>query len=95
MSNVKNRMIDTLLNGIVFSTAQARAWFGIQNVSARIFELRNDGYSIFTNFRKNKTTGEKTVVYRYGTAPKSAYNYRVNAFARKMATRDRLVGRNR
>ena len=95
MANVKNRMMETLLDGIVFSTAQARAWFGIVNVSARIHDLRNDGYSIFTNFRKNKTTGEKTAIYRYGSTPKVAYNKKVGAFARKLATRDRLVGRNR
>lgn len=35
-----------------FSVAQARAMFGIQNVSARILELRNEGFPIYTNVRE-------------------------------------------
>jgi predicted transcriptional regulator len=52
------------------STAQARARFGIQNVSARIDELRQDGHVIYTN-TKTRGDGSKVSVYRMGTPTKS------------------------
>jgi len=48
------------------SVAQARARFGIQNVTARIHELRNEGYPIYTNTR-SRGDGSKVAVYRIGT----------------------------
>ena len=53
-----------------FSVAQARARFGIQNVAARIAELRQEGYPIYTNM-KSRADGSKVAVYRLGTASKS------------------------
>ena len=53
-----------------FSTAQARARFGVKNISARIAELRQEGYPIYTNTR-NRADGSKVSVYRLGTASKS------------------------
>jgi len=41
------------------STAQARARFGIQNVSARIDELRQEGHVIYTN-TKTRADGSKS-----------------------------------
>ena len=52
------------------STAQARARFGIQNVSARIDELRQDGHVIYTN-TKTRGDGSKVSVYRLGTPTKA------------------------
>lgn len=53
-----------------FSVAQARAMFKIENVSARIHELRNDGYSIYTNVR-HRSDGSPVAVYRLGIPSKS------------------------
>ena len=52
------------------STAQARARFGIQNVSARIDELRQEGHVIYTN-TKTRGDGSKVSVYRLGTPTKA------------------------
>lgn len=52
------------------SVAQARARFGIQNVAARIAELRQEGYAIYTN-TKSRGDGTKVAVYRLGTPSKS------------------------
>lgn len=52
------------------STAQARARFGIQNVSARIDELRQEGHCIYTN-TKTRSDGSKVSVYRLGTPTKA------------------------
>ena len=53
-----------------FSTAQAQARFGIKNVSARISELRQEGYAIYTNL-KTRSDGSKVAVYRLGSPSKS------------------------
>jgi predicted transcriptional regulator len=52
------------------SVAQARARFGIQNVSARIEELRQEGHCIYTN-TKRRADGSKVSVYRLGTPTKA------------------------
>ena len=52
------------------SVAQARARFGIQNVSQRIFELREMGYPIYTNVR-TRGDGSKVAVYRMGKPSRS------------------------
>ena len=52
------------------SVAQARARFGITNVAARIHELRQEGYSIYTNM-KVRGDGSKVAVYRLGTPSKT------------------------
>ena len=64
------------------TTSQARAKFGIQNVSARIDELRQEGHVIYTNTMK-RTDGTKFQVYRMGkptkamvrTALKAGYSF--------------------
>lgn len=53
-----------------FSVAQARAMFHVQNVTARIHELREDGYPIYTNVR-TRGDGSKVFVYRLGTPSRS------------------------
>lgn len=68
--SAKTRMLNYLANGRDITTNQARRAFGIENVSARVAELREEGYPIYTN-RKN-INGHKAYVYRLGTFPKSA-----------------------
>ena len=48
-----------------FTTSQARRRFGVQNVAARIHELRLDGHVIYSNPKGNE------VSYRLGTPTKS------------------------
>jgi predicted transcriptional regulator len=52
------------------TTAQARARFGIQNVSARIDELRQEGHCIYTNTVK-RGDGTKVKAYRIGKPTKA------------------------
>ena len=52
-----------------FTTKQAQRRFGITNVSARISELRQEGYAVYAN--KKNIAGEKQTVYRLGTPSKS------------------------
>ena len=60
------------------STAQARARFGIQNVSARIDELRQEGHVIYTN-TKTRADGSKVSVYRLGTPTKAMVRAAIKA----------------
>jgi len=60
------------------SVAQARARFGIQNVTARIDELRQDGHCIYTN-TKRRADGSKVNVYRLGTPTKSMVRAAIKA----------------
>jgi predicted transcriptional regulator len=52
------------------TVAQARAKFGIQNVSARIEELRKEGHCIYTN-TVSRGDGTKVKSYRLGTPTKA------------------------
>lgn len=60
---------DTVLNflksGRPLTRRMAEAW-GIQRLSARIYDLREDGFRIFTNKTRARKTG--TVVYQYRLA---------------------------
>lgn len=47
------------------TVAQARARFGIENVSARIDELRSEGHCIYTN-TKTLSDGRRINYYRLG-----------------------------
>ena len=60
------------------SVAQARARFGIQNVSARVEELRKEGHVIYTN-TKSRGDGSKVAVYRMGKPTKSMVLTAINA----------------
>lgn len=52
-----------------FTTKQAQRRFGIQNVSARIDELRQEGHVIYTN--KKVVDGRKVAFYRMGKPTKA------------------------
>jgi len=60
------------------TTAQARARFGIQNVSARIDELRQEGHCIYTNTVK-RGDGTKVKAYRMGKPTKAMVRAALNA----------------
>ena len=53
-----------------FTTKQAQRRFGIQNVSARIDELRQEGHCIYTNKRK-ASDGSTVSYYRLGSPSKA------------------------
>jgi len=53
-----------------FTTKQAQRRFGIQNVAARIDELRKEGNVIYTNSRTLED-GRKVTYYRLGTPTKA------------------------
>jgi predicted transcriptional regulator len=52
------------------TVAQAQSRFGIQNVSARIDELRQEGHVIYTNM-KTRGDGSKVASYRLGKPTKA------------------------
>jgi len=70
--SAKQRMLNALMQTEgynTFTTEQAQRRFGVSNVSARISELRQEGYAIYAN-RKN-VDGTKKTFYRLGTPSKS------------------------
>ena len=70
--SAKERMLNALMQNEgynTFTTQQAQRRFGITNVSARISELRQEGYAIYAN--KKTVDGQKKTFYRLGTPSKS------------------------
>jgi hypothetical protein len=65
-----------------FSVKQAQRRFGVQNVSARISELRQAGYPIYTNIISRN--GEKVAEYRLGTPTR---NQRKNRFYSRLRSK--------
>lgn len=71
--SAKQRMLNALKQNEgynTFTTRQAQRRFGIQNVSARVDELRKDGHVIYTN-TKTLEDGRKITFYRMGTPTKA------------------------
>ena len=71
--SVKTKILNFLSKKDGYNTltvAQARAKFGIQNVSARIDELRQEGHCIYTNTVK-RSDGSKVKAYRIGKPTKA------------------------
>jgi hypothetical protein len=71
--SAKQKMLNFLSKSEGYNTlsvAQARARFGIQNVAARIDELRQEGNVIYTN-TKTRGDGSKVAVYRMGKPTKA------------------------
>ena len=69
----KQRMLNALSKPEgynTFTVEQARRRFGVQNVSARIDELRQEGNVIYTNYRKN-SDGVKVAYYKMGKPTKA------------------------
>lgn len=59
--SAKEKILKSLKKGTL-TVKQAQSRFGIANVSARVNELRNDGYPIATN-RKVTKSGDVTYFY--------------------------------
>ena len=71
--NIKQKMLKFLTKTEgrnTFSTGQAKHMWGITNVGARISELRQDGYPIYTNVRY-RADGTPVAIYRLGKPSKS------------------------
>jgi|NOAtaT_6_FD_contig_21_10711073_length_572_multi_3_in_0_out_0_1 hypothetical protein len=66
------RLIQYLSTGRTLTAAQARSRFGVRNLRARVNDLRNDGFCVYTNRNSNGVT------YRMGTPSRAivaaAYN---------------------
>ena len=72
-TSAKTKILNYLNNTSGYNTltvAQARARFGITNVSARIDELRQEGHVIYTN-TKTRGDGSKVASYRMGKPTKA------------------------
>ena len=78
--NAKTRILGYFQRGTdrTMTVAQARSMFKIKNVTARISELRADGYDIRTTMAEDRTGRERAV---YSLMPARAGN------ARRTATR--------
>ena len=71
--SAKQRMLNALSKPEgynTFTVEQARRRFGIQNVSARIDELRQEGHCIYTN-TVTRGDGSKVKAYRMGKPTKA------------------------
>ena len=71
--SAKTKILNYLSKDAGYNTltvAQARAKFGIQNVSARVEELRQEGHCIYTNSRV-LADGRKINYYRLGSPTKA------------------------
>jgi hypothetical protein len=90
--SVNDKLLNYFFNPVynTLTVAQARARFGIQNVSARINELRLDGFSIYTN-TKTLSDGRKIKFYRLGS-PSARYLRNLAAGRTRLAVKA-LTGR--
>jgi hypothetical protein len=71
--SAKQKILNYLSKSEGYNTltvAQARARFGIQNVSARVDELRQEGHCIYTNTVR-RSDGTKVRAYRMGKPTKA------------------------
>jgi hypothetical protein len=80
MSNsTKDKLVRYFMNPVrnTLTVDRARSLFKVHNVSARVNELRQEGFSIYTNFKK--VNGRKVKYYRLGS-PSENYlkNLRAN-----------------
>jgi len=55
------RLIQYLSTGRTITSTQARSRFGVRNLRARVNDLRNDGFCVYTNRTSTGTS------YRMGT----------------------------
>ena len=79
--SAKQRMLNALSKPEgynTFTVEQARRRFGVQNVSARIDELRQEGHVIYTNYKTN-ADGVKVAYYKMGKPTKSLVRAAIKA----------------
>jgi predicted ArsR family transcriptional regulator len=88
-NNARSRIMNYLMNGYDITVNQARSRFGIQNVSARVYDLREEGWPIYTN--QKTINGRPTFVYRLGRFPRSVASIPANTSRGKRARRQALV----
>lgn len=88
-TNARSRMMNYLMKGYDITTTQARLRFGIENVAARIYDLREEGWPIYTN--RKTINGQPTFVYRLGRFPRSVQNIPANTSRGRQARRQALV----
>jgi hypothetical protein len=60
----KSKLINQFKSGKVITERQAATRFGVKNLSARVSELRADGYTIYTN--QVASNEGKVSAYRLG-----------------------------
>lgn len=63
--NARTRILEFLKTGRDITTRQAQNRFGIQNVSARVSELRQSGFAVYCNTKVTKA-GNTIRTYRLG-----------------------------
>jgi hypothetical protein len=78
-SSTKDKIVDYFFNNTynTLTVAQAQARFGVKNIRARVHELRNEGFAIYTN-KKTLSDGRQITFYRLGR-PTSRYTRNVEA----------------
>jgi predicted ArsR family transcriptional regulator len=83
--STKDKLLSYFFNPVynTLTVAQAQARFGITNVSARINELRQEGFAIYTN-TKTLEDGRTISYYRLGS-PSARFTRNLNAGRTKLA----------
>jgi len=79
--SAKQKILSYLSKNSTYNTLtpnQARAKFGIANISARVSELRQEGHPIYLNTR-TLDDGRKVSFYRLGTPTKRMVAAGINA----------------
>jgi len=59
------RLFNRLLTGKNLTKAEAKKKFGVRRLAARVHELRNDGFTIYTN--EVKVGNKRVTAYRLDT----------------------------
>ena len=65
MSNLTKLANAFVNDGAVLTAKQISSRYGLANPHDAVYQLRSEGYSIYTNTRKN-SRGETVIQYRYG-----------------------------
>ena len=83
--STKDKILDFFFNPDrnTLTVRQARARFGVKNISQRVHELRTEGFPIYTN-RKTLSDGRTITFYRLGNASER-YNRNLSAGRTKLA----------
>lgn len=67
MTKTQNEKIAKFLErrGASLTAAQARARFGVQNLRARIYDLREEGYAIATTMKMTRNSSQPVAFYSF------------------------------
>lgn len=69
-TNQLNKIVRFLSRGNQISSAVAERKFGVRRLPARIYDLRQEGFKIYTNTKR--VSGRNVTFYRLDTAQQSA-----------------------